>query len=256
MKTLLKSLLLLTTLTLTGCFDILEELWLNKDQSGKYELTITMGAGPMANMIQMAQKKANDSLIALGQPPQPMDTTIYLNTLPDSIQRMLPYPEVLKNLEIQTKMDKGFKLRFLYNFSHLDSLYQFWETLKAIEEIQEDTTIKKTKILSMPEMGNMQQMLGGTPVMHCKGKTFDRTSLPEEDGGAEMMGEMFEDSDNPMVKMMMRNRTYQLKFHMPHKVKKVSTDGYMVDGRDVFAKFPLTEVMKDRTKLECRIKMK
>jgi hypothetical protein len=256
MKNLLKFLFLLAPLVLSGCFDILEELWLNKDQSGRYELTITMGAGPMANMIQMAQKKSNDSLLALGQSPRPNDTTIFLTNLPDSIQQRMPYPEVLKNLQIQLKMEKGVKFRFQYTFNHLDSLYQFWETMKAIEEIQQDSNIKKAKILDFPEMGNMQEMLGGTPVMHWAGKTFERSTLQQEDGGAKMMGEMMEDSDNPMVKMMMRNRSYQLKFHLPRKVKTVSTDGYEVDGKDVFAKFPLTEVMKDRSKLECRIRMK
>lgn len=256
MKTILHALFLLCTLSLTGCFDILEELWLNKDQSGRYELTVTMGSGPMANMIQYAQQKANDSLVALGQPPRPMDTMIYLTNLPDSIQKMLPYPEVLKNFQIQLKMEKGVKFRFQYAFSHLDSLYQFWETLEAIEEIQQDSAIKKSKVLDFPEMANMQKMLGGTPEMLLKGKLFSRSINPETDGGAERMGEMFSNTDEPMARMMMRNRTYELKFHLPRKVKKVSTDGYIVDGKDVRAKFPLLEVMKDRSKLECKIRMK
>ncbi len=133
MKTILHTFFLLCTLSLTGCFDILEEIWLNKDQSGRYELTVTMGSGPMANMIQRAQQKTNDSLVAIGQAPRPMDTMIYLTNLPDSIQKMMPYPEVLKNFQIQLKMEKGVKFRFQYAFSHLDSLYQFWETLEAIE---------------------------------------------------------------------------------------------------------------------------
>lgn len=256
MKTILKAFFLLCTLSLTGCFDVLEELWLNKDQSGRYELTITMGSGPMANMIQYAQQKANDSLIALGQPPRPMDTLIYLTDLPDSIKQMLPYPEVLKNLEIQLKMEKGVKFRFQYAFRHLDSLYQFWETLAAIEEMQQDSAIKKSKVLDFPEIANMQKMLGGTPVMHWTGKVLERTVTPDTDGGAELMGEMFSDTDEPMARMIMRNKSYELKFHLPRKVKKVSTDGFTVDGKDVRAKFPLQDVMKDRSKLECRIRVK
>lgn len=256
MKTFAKFLLLLAPLLLSGCFDILEELWLNKDQSGRYELTVTMGSGPMANMIQAAQKKTNDSLIALGLPPRPMDTTIYLRNLPDSIQKMLPYQDVVQTMEIYLKMEKGIKFRFQYPFTHLDSLHHFWQTLTAIEEIQKDSVIKKSKVLDFPAIGNIQQMLGGTPMMQWKGKTFQRTIESEENDGAELMGEMFEDSDNPMVKMMMRNRTYELKFHLPKKVKRVSTDGYLKDGNDVHAKFPLTEVMKDHSKLECTIKMK
>lgn len=256
MKILVKSLFLLATLSLSGCFDILEELWLNKDQSGRYELTVTMGAGPMANMIQLAQKKTNDSLIALGQPPRPMDTMIYLTNLPDSIQRRLPYPEVLKNLEIQLKMEKGIKFHFRYGFSHLDSLYQLWETMAAIETMQQDSAIKKSKILDFPEMINMQKMLGGTPVMALKGKDFRRDLSPKTDETMQGMGEMFSDMEEPMMRMMMRNRTYELKFHLPRKVKSVSNAGYETDGKDVRAKFPLTDVMKDRSKLECKILMK
>lgn len=256
MKTVLKCFFLLATLSLSGCFDILEELWLNKDQSGRYELTITMGAGPMANMIMAAQKKANDSLIAIGQPPRPMDTIIYLANLPDSIQQRMPHPEVLKNMVIQMKMEKGMKFRFQYAFRHLDSLHQFWETLAAMEVLQEDSTIKQSKMLDMPAMGNMQQMLGGTPVMHWSGKTFQRTMTPETDSGSEMMGEMLADPDNPMVRMMMRNRHYELKFHLPRKVKKVSSGEYQSDGNEVRAKFPLTDIMMDRSKLECSIRMK
>ena len=256
MKTLLKVLFLFVTISLSGCFDILEELWLNKDQSGRYDMTITMGAGPMANMMQAAQKKTNDSLIALGLPPRPSDTMIYLTTLPDSIQRRLPYADVVKNLRIHMKMEKGVKIQFLYDFKHLDSLYRFWETLSAIEKMQQDSSIKKSKILDFPEIGNIAELIGGTPAMQWSGKELNREMKYQEDDGSELMGSILSDTENPMLRMMMRNRTYELKFHLPRKVKKVNAEGYEIDGKDVHAKFLLTDIMKDRSKLECKIRMK
>lgn len=46
-------------LTLSGCFDIIEEIWVNKDGSGAYTYTIDMGEAK--SMIEMLKTMAPDS---------------------------------------------------------------------------------------------------------------------------------------------------------------------------------------------------
>ncbi|MCB0568646.1 MAG: hypothetical protein KDC66_02735, partial [Phaeodactylibacter sp.] len=66
-------------LFLTSCIETLEEIYLNKDGSGKYSLTLDMSelfANPMmkAMLDEAAKEGAADAGLNLGQ----MDTIIYL----------------------------------------------------------------------------------------------------------------------------------------------------------------------------------
>lgn len=239
----------------TGCFDITEELWLNKNRSGRFEMSVSMTSGPFMSMLRMAQDKTNDSLSALGLPPRSVDTLVRLGDLPDSLKRRFPHPEVLAGIVLRAKMDKGFQFRFQYDFQRIEDLPLFWEALNTLDQLKKDSTIRDLDALKVPGMEGSSGMMAGLPDIQYDGKTLRRTTLPDstnQESGLSLFG----DENDPFLKMMFRDKKYRLVFHLPKKVKTVEGAGFTTDGKDVTGEFLLLDVVRDRTKLSCAISTK
>lgn len=238
-----------------GCFDITEELWLNKDRSGRYEMTISMASGPFASMMRMAHQKTNDSLQALGQPPRALDTLVRLGDLPDSLRHYFAHPEVLNRIVMQARTKNGLDFQFQYDFKKIEDLPLFWETLGTLGKLQKDSTIHGLDALKMPGVDESPGSLAGIPDIQFDGRTLRRTNPPDSTG--QVMGSMFFDHDSdPLVKMMFNNKKYRLVFHLPKKVKAVQGAGFESDGKTVTGAFSLLDVVRDHTKLSCAITLK
>ncbi|MCC6459058.1 MAG: hypothetical protein IT260_01225 [Saprospiraceae bacterium] len=252
MKTICNACLLFLALACAGCFDFTEEIWLNKNRSGRYEMTIEMGSGPFASMLRMAQEKTNDSLRALGQPPRSQDTIIVLANLPDSVKRLFPYPDALNNTRLDFKVDKALRFKFQFDFKKIEDIAQFWETLQAFDRLQKDSTLKG---LDAPAIGNLSGMLSGVPDLKFDGKLLQRST--RVDTTSQEIGQLFfENQDDGLAKMMFRNKTYRIIYHLPKKPKSVSGAGFSTDGKTVSGRFPLLDVMRDNQKLSCEIRVK
>ena len=254
MKTRILPVLLVFTFALFGCFDVTEEIWLNKNRSGRYAMTISLGSGPIANMIKMMQEKTNDSLRALGQPPQKTDSLMRLAALPDSVKRRFPYPDVLDKTTIHLKMDKGLDYQFQYDFQRIEELSLFWENISAMDKLKEDSTLKDVQALKFPMLGEMKGSISGIPDMQFDGKTLRRTM--KVDTTSQEIGQLFfEHGDDGFVKLLFRNKSYDLIFHMPKKVKSVSGTGLVKDGKTVHAKASLLDVMRNQSHLAGEIRL-
>ncbi len=244
-----------TLLACTGCFDITEELWLNKNRSGRFEMSVKMTSGPFVSMLRMAQDKSNDSLRALGLPPRSVDTLVRLGDLPDSLKKRFPHPAVLDGIVLQAKMDKGFNFRFQYDFQRIEDLPLFWEALNTLDQLKKDSTIRDLDALNMPGMEGSSGMMAGLPDIQFDGKTLRRTTLPDstnQESGLSLFG----DENDPFLKMMFRDKKYRLVFHLPKKVKTVEGTGFTTNGKDVTGEFLMLDVVRDRTKLSCAISTK
>ena len=238
-----------------GCFDITEELWLNKDRSGRYEMTVSVLSGPFASMLRMAQDKSNDSLRALGKAPRSADTLIRLGDLPDSLKRRFAHPEILDRIVMQTRMTKGLEVLFKYDFRKMEELPFFWETLSTLDALQKDSTVQGLDAFKVPGANGAQGMGAGAPDIQFDGKTVRRISPPDStnlDPGALL----FDHDSDPFVKMLFSNKKYRLIYHLPKKVKSVQGTGYRIDGKTVSAEFPLFDVVRDKGKLSCAITLK
>lgn len=255
MKTIVRTALFLGVLACAGCFDITEELWLNKDHSGQYEVGVSLNTGPFASLLRMAQQKTNDSLRALGQPPRSLDTLIHLGDLPDSVKSRFKYPKVLNQITMHANMDKGMDIRFHYDFQRLEDLPQFFDALNTLDELKKDTSLHNLDGLQLPGMGNVQGLMTSVPDIRFEGKTLLRTNPPDSTNQA--MGQtLFEHDSDPMVKMMFRDKKYRLVVHMPKKVKTVKGTGFTTDKNTVTGVFPMVDVLRDHSRLSCEITTK
>ena len=247
-----------TLLACTGCFDITEELWLNKNRSGRFEMSVSMTSGPFMSMLRMAQDKTNDSLRALGLPPRSIDTLVRLGDLPDSLKKRFPHPAVLDGIVLQAKMERGFNFRFQYDFQRIEDLPLFWEALNTLDQLKKDSTVQGLEALNLPGMeGSSGSMMAGLPDMQFDGKTLRRTSLPDSTNQESTLAFFDKDNENdPFLKMMFRDKKYRLVFHLPKKVKTVEGTGFTTNGKDVTGEFLMLDVVRDRTKLSCAISTK
>ena len=255
MKSIVRTALFLGVLACAGCFDITEELWLNKNHSGQYEMGVSLNTGPFAAFLRMAQQKTNDSLRALGQPPRSMDTLIRLGDLPDSVKSRFKYPKVLNQITMHANMDKGMDIRFHYDFQHLEDLPQFFDALNTLDELKKDTSLHGLDGLQLSGIGNIQGLLTNAPDIRFDGKTLLRTNTPDTTNQAMNPSLLGQDND-PMAKMMFRDKKYRLVVHMPKKVKTVKGTGFAADKNTVTGVFPMMDVLRDPSRLSCEITTK
>ncbi|MCW3116602.1 MAG: hypothetical protein JWM28_684, partial [Chitinophagaceae bacterium] len=109
MKKFISVFLIVTTVLLTGCFEVTQDLTINKDGSGTISSTTDM-----SQMVTLAMQMAGDKM---KEQKMNMDTTIAFKTVLDSIKDMsAANKELLKNglVHVIMKMDDS---KYLINSS-------------------------------------------------------------------------------------------------------------------------------------------
>ena len=227
----------------SGCFEILEDLYLNADGSGTYQITMDMSAmfsDPfMGEMMKQGMKEETgeeslevDSLISIadmqdgGLPP----------TLTDSDRALLNKTEV--RMQMSESKEIG-KFIITFPFTNFDELNRFNETFAKLNEADSDDP-----------MGGMGGMFGGAGsftgseslwaldgrTLSRKVTTADTEELMEEMGGEEMMN---------MMKMMMAEASFTTTYHLPGRVKKCNIPNAEVDGKNVVVSYGFLELLED-----------
>ena len=235
----------------TGCFEMLEDLYVNADGSGKYQITIDMSSmfsDPfMGDMMKQGLKEETgeesleiDSLLSFtdmtegGLPP----------TLTDSDR------DILNRTEMRLRMSESEeigKITITFPFKDFAELNEFNKTMAKI-----DDEGGQSGMSSM--MGGSTNFTGGETLWDLSGRTLTRTvsavdpdALVEEMGGEEMM---------EMAKMMMSDATYTTTYHLPGRVKKCSIPDAEVDGKNVSVSYDFLDFFEDAPEVGGTIKFK
>lgn len=228
-----------------GCFDITEEFWFNKDRSGRYEISVDFDA--MSDLINMAKQFApqNDSLGA--QATEPLDTVFYLSTLPDSIKRLFPHPELADRTSFALKSQTGFKLTFALDFREVGEVARFRENFSAIDPLNHD---------GIASMAIYLRMFGGFQTDPAwQGKTFSLHGRPvQQEEELNPWGNT--GVDNPMLKMMLGKSNYRQRFHFDGRIRSVNGRKHKGKSHSVEIEHPFLDVMRDPSILSCTIKLK
>lgn len=243
--------LLLAVFT-TGCFEMLEDIYLNADGSGKYQITIDMSgmfSDPfMGEMMKQGMKEETgsealeiDSLISFtdmqegGLPP----------TLTDKDRAILEKTEMRMRMSESEQIGK---ITITFPFSNFNELNEFNETFSKLNDTD--------------AQGGMGGLMGGggsaftgsESLWDLSGRTLTRkvtTSDPdeliEEMGGEEMMD---------MVKMMMSESTFTTTYHLPGRVKKSSIPNAEVDGKNVVVSYKFLDLLEETPDTGGTIKFK
>lgn len=242
--------LLLAVIT-TGCFEMLEDLYLNADGSGQYQITIDMSgmfSDPfMGEMMKQSMQEQTggealeiDSLISFsemqegGLPP----------TLTDNDRALLERTEM--RMQMSESQEVG-KITITFPFNDFNDLNEFNKTFSKLNE--------------EGGQGGMGGLMGGSGALTgnesswgLSGRTLTRSvvtadpdALVEEMGGEEMMD---------MVKMMMADATFTTTYHLPGRVKKCSIPNAEVDGKEVSVSYEFLEMLEETPETGGTIKFK
>lgn len=196
MRNLLWVLVATAAMLLTSCLDIVEEITLKSDGSGKYKMSMDM-----SEMMQMMMTYMPDSVKDTMDEKDMMDSLANMS----SSQEMDSVVEVLEGIEgisnAENKME-GFVMIISYDFANIESL--------NLASSQGSFTAKQ----------------GIKPASYTWkkgrfGRTYNMAELGEDEETEEAMA---------MAKMMMQDATFTTVYNLPGKVKKFSNEDAQLEN--------------------------
>lgn len=243
MRKILVLLLGASLITLTGCFDIVEEVFLNRDGSGKYLITMDMSSmftDPfMKGMMEeaLAEQSGGDAV------EMEKDTMIYFKDMTEDAD--LTQREAMLIADAKMKMSMSQKedkmlVTMEFPFKEVKDLT---EIMKIAEKVGAEDK------MSGGMMGGGMMPTGGG-LFELKKKKLYRMPAPEVPENAEM------DESMEMMKMFLGTATYKTIYHLPGKVRKTDIPGATIDGNTVTVEASLLEMMDKKAKIDGMIKFK
>ena len=248
MKKSLYGLLVCSLLLFTGCIDIVEELFLNKDGSGKYSIRMDMSAlmadGGLKSMMEGMME--GDSVSAKPDQPMEQDTIMYMSDAPDSIRQRFVHPELMDRMNMRIVMsEKQEKMLFSFNFD-FNKVSEINDFLEDMDKMQGGND--KMGALSGGS-GLLPSVNGAQKIFAHKKCLFNRYPAPKNDDSVS-------EEDMAMAKMMFQGATYKTIYHFPGKVKKVSNKNAVIDGKTVTLETSLADIMDKKADLDMEVKFK
>lgn len=224
-------------LSLTSCFDLKEEITINKDGSGSFIQTIDLGNNPM---MQMALNMQSDSAKNEGNAMNKMDSTL------QETKAKLSQVKGISNIKTASSAE-GLKFTIMYDFEDVDALNKAVNASKEEKEgelkvIQKQYSFKKgefTRInfFSMGENGmDMSEIMGG------KKGDDDAEQTDEEKEQMKQMMQMFFGTAN-----------YTYIVHVPNKIKSYSNKQNTTlseDEKTLTMTIPFLDLMQDDKKVD------
>jgi len=242
-------LLLVIAVSTSSCINVIEELFLNKDGSGTYHLTIDMSdliSNPMfkSMMEQQDDSTSTSSGGLFGNEVDMMnaDTSINFLAAAEKEGRTIDNPDFWKNVNINIKSDQEAGDMFTtiaLDFKSLDDITYFYENLATVVPGDEGSDMFGPGGIAPRQLA-----------FKLQNRTLSRTSsftAPEQD---------MDDETEQMMKMFFAGATYKSIYHLPGKVKNADFAGADVDKKIVTVEVPLTEVMEGKAEIDGKITFK
>lgn len=243
MKRILFLCLVASMTLLTGCLNIVEEVFLNKDGSGKYHITMDMSqlfTDPfMKGMMEEALKQQGGIDASA---PLEKDSVVYFKDTNQAEDLSAEDKKVLDNLLMRMTMSESKKqllVRLEYDFKNISEVNKMSQVLQKI--------------------GADEQVGGGMPgggLMTGESANFAwkkglLSRLP-----VAMKKSAEADENMEMMKMFLENATYKTIYHLPGKAKKVTIPNATIDGSTVTVENNMLNLMDGKVKLDGDIKFK
>lgn len=239
-------------LATSGCFEMLEDVYLNNDGTGKYEITIDMSgmlSDPfMGEMMKQGMKEETgrevleiDSLISF--------TDMQEGGLPASLTDK--DRAILDRTQMRMRMSESEKIgKFVisFPFKTLSELNDFQKTFAKLSEEGGDQAGGMSGLMS-----GGGAMAGSTSSWELSGRTLSR--VVDAGDAAGMLGDMDEETLG-MMKMMMADASFTTTYHLPGKVKKATIDNAEVDGKTVVVSYKFLDILEDQPDTGGTIKFK
>ena len=263
MKKILFVLLVSLTFVSTGCINILEEMFLNKDGSGKYHITIDMSAlmeESTRSMLQgFAQAEGAETPEAGMELPE-TDTLIMLKDMPAEQRSELSRPDFYDkvSMRIQSSEEKELlKIGFVLDFENADDIDYF---LKNIDKMFDNMDTGTENPMAAMGGGGGGGMFGGM-LPDSGGKDyrlFDIGKKVLKRKKAPAPGDMPQEMEEgmAMMKMFLAGAEYKTVYHFPGSIKSATNADAKIDGKTLTIKTDLLKVMEGEADLSTEVKFK
>ncbi|NBW34518.1 MAG: hypothetical protein EBR30_05760 [Cytophagia bacterium] len=160
MKRLFYFLCIVSVFSLTSCITIIEEIFLNKDGSGKFLLTVDLSAVMgMKEMLAGKLNSANSDSLSLLQ--EKFDSIIYFNDMKDSVRRTLSYYGEAKEVKEEDRLAESMS-KMMFATARVKSIYHLPGKIKSTTI--PGATVKGNQCeveLSYPDFINRKKTMDG-----------------------------------------------------------------------------------------------
>ncbi len=227
----------------TGCFDVIEEVFLNKDGSGKYLITMDMSAmfsDPFTKGMMEEAIKGQEGGETMNMEK---DTIVYFKDMAEAADLTAEEQKLIEKAAVKMTMSEK-KQQMLINmeipFASVEDINKIGKVLERVGADQQ---------VGGGMMGG-GMMTGNTALFAFKKGTLTRLPAPK------LSEESQTDENMEMMKMFLGSAKYKTIYHLPGKVKKSSIQGAEVDGNTVVVSNSLLDMMDGKVKVEGAIKFK
>lgn len=236
----------LTSLVLAGCM-FTEELYLNRDGSGKYAFKMDMGQ----MMESMKGTAENDSVYE----PQKLDTIVYfkdiLKTYKDSIAKLEPGKrqalEALKNFQMNMHIDEAndeMNMIFSTNFKNVSELKDMEDKISKMQAMSDKKADKEPPVESKSSVSYAYS-----------GNIFKR-NVTIKDLAPEVLKQI--DSANQQTSMFLNGSTYKIIYHFESPIQEVNYKDAVIsaDKKTLTIEVPMDSLVKNPQLLNFEVKLK
>lgn len=239
----------ISLLTLTGCFDVVEEVFLNRDGSGKYLITMDMSSmltDPfMKGMMEEALAEQNRGDAA----EMEKDTMFYFRELGDEVELSAREEELIADAKAKMTMSqKEGEMLVVMEFP-FHKVEDLTEIMKVAEKVGGEDQMGDGMLGGGMMGGGMMPSGGG--IFELKRKKLYRLPMPEVVGEDTEMDESME-----MMKMFLGTASYKTIYHLPGKVRKTDIPNARIDGNTVTVESSLLDMMDKKVQMDGMIKFR
>jgi hypothetical protein len=234
----------------TGCLNIVEEIWLNEDQSGRYQYTLDMSE--MLKTTENMVRSMGGSIDSTNHETQLyQDTTISLSDLPDSIKQKFKNPQIFEHLKVRFLKDISSRtalVTYSFEFRKVSEIAEFWDMMHNLKVTQPKGFASESK-------NSASGLFGIPPIYTFQNDTFIRTHITLSDAEMSLLKDYKKQADNPFIKSMMEHAVYKITVHFPNSVINVDGAAVSSQGNKVEVSVPLLDLAKDVEKLNFQAKI-
>lgn len=227
----------------SSCINIFEDIFLNKDGSGRYELRFDLSDmmnNPMLEGLMDefgSDSTAQEETNIFGTTAE--DTTVTMLALARESGKTIERPEFWEKVTMRTKMDEDsgeFYLKFTVPFEELGDVSYFYDNFQSY----------------MPEDGDNEMFGQGGVLPSALSFTLKRRELTRSTRFADTSGEMsdMDEQEKQMMSMFFAGATYETVYHLPGRVKKTDFPNAAVNGKEITVRTPLLEILEGNADMD------
>jgi hypothetical protein len=248
MKRIIFSLFFIAATTLfTSCINIIEEMTIDKNGAGAYDLTVDLSSllqsGMLGDLLKQGESSGLKITGGMGENME-KDTVIYLkNSLSPEIKAKTGNPAFWDKVKMTMSVSKSkgkMGSTVHLDFASIEDINFFLKNINTV--LSEGTGDAK----SMLPPGLMPTLAG----FKMGKKSLERLPAPKSDAKTPAGDEM------EMMKMFLGGAKFTSIINLPGKVKKTNVPNTKIDGNTVITESPMLDFISGKAKIDGSVSFK